>query len=476
MKFKCPSCSMTLQVEPEMAGRTVRCPGCTTKVQIPGAPSIPSAPAAADSSPWDNVKDHDVAPDQTSASEMEDSSDTTHYKPVRTGWVETDPTNPNSFLAFGLGLVSAVALLAALYAFNPPAAKAAADYNSMEWLASLFFKHALISVTNTIFFCWAIAILYLKMAKLRQQKFALLLDVLPSELGDEINSQNVGLFIDHLYSFPHRVRDSMMVNRIRKGLELFEVRPSVDRVSQMLSSQSDIDSIRIGASFTLCKAFLWAIPILGFIGTVIGLSHAIGGMNFGNSEDIKAVIGMLQNVVGGLGTAFDATLLGLVLALLVNFPMNSMIKAEDDNLNAIDAFCNEILLPRLNDGGESNDSLVNALGSETGAFIAALSQALAGAQKEFLADLKAVTAKIQEQATNLDRRADAHAVTVATEFSKTMIKLREDVTTSISDSAVRTGDYVRTLASGLQGLNNVLTQLGQQQVLIQQVKKKGWFS
>jgi hypothetical protein len=268
----------------------------------------------------------------------------------------------------------------------------------------------------------------------------------------------------------------MMVNRIRKGLELFEVRPSIDRVSNMLSSQSDIDSIRIGASYSLVKAILWAIPILGFIGTVIGLSHAIGGMNFGNSEDIKAVIAMLQNVVGGLGTAFDATLLGLVLAMLLNFPMNAMIKAEDDNLNEIDAFCNEVLMPRLNDGGESNNALTNALGSETGAFIAALSQALAGAQQEFLADLRAVTAKVQEQAINLDKRADAHAVQVATEFSKTMIKLREDVTSAISESAVKTTDYVRTLASGLQGLNNVLTALGEKQVLVQQVKKKGWFS
>lgn len=474
MKFKCPSCSMTLQVEAEMAGRMVRCPGCTTKLQIPGGASE-AAPPAADANPWDGEKQHEIS-GETSTQPQSFEESYSPQKPQRTGWIETDPTNPNGFIAFAMGLVSACAILGILYTFNPPADKAAALYSTTEWLAALFFKHALVSVTNTIFFCWAISILYLKMSKLRQQRLALMLDVLPMELGQEINSENVGAFIDHLYGFPHRVRDSMMVNRIRKGLELFEVRPSIDRVSNMLSSQSDIDSIRIGASYSLVKAFLWAIPILGFIGTVIGLSHAIGGMNFGNSEDIKAVISMLQNVVGGLGTAFDATLLGLVLAMLLNFPMNAMIKAEDDNLNEIDAFCNEVLLPRLNDGGDSNNALTQALGSETGAFIAALSKALAGAQQEFLNDLKAVTAKVQEQAMNLDRRADAHAVQVATEFSKTMIKLREDVTSAISESAVKTTDYVRTLASGLQGLNNVLTALGEKQVLVQQVRKKGWFS
>jgi biopolymer transport protein ExbB/TolQ len=267
-----------------------------------------------------------------------------------------------------------------------------------------------------------------------------------------------------------------MVNRIRKGLELFEIRPSRDEVSEMLSSQSDIDSARIGSSFSTLKAFLWAIPILGFIGTVIGLSHAIGGMNFSKMKELPQIVNMLGDVVGGLGTAFDATLLGLVLALFLNFPMNAMIKAEDDNLNSIDAFCNEILLPRLNDGGSANQSLTSALGSETGAFVAALSKALAGAQQEFLSDLRRLTAKVEEQAANLDRRADAHATQVAADFSKTMIKLREEMTSGVGDSLSKTRDYVGSLASGLQSLNTVLKELGQHQVIIQQVKKKGWFS
>ena len=115
-------------------------------------------------------------------------------------------------------------------------------------------------------------------------------DVLPLEFGQEINSQNVDTFIDHLYNLPHRLRDSLMVNRLRKALELFEVRPSVSDVSGMMSSQSDIDSARIGGSYTMLKAFLWAIPLLGFIGTVVGLSHAIGGMSFGDMANVDAIV------------------------------------------------------------------------------------------------------------------------------------------------------------------------------------------
>jgi len=192
-------------------------------------------------------------------------------------------------------------------------------------------------------------------------------------------------------------------------------------------------------------------------------------------EDLSKIKATLSDVVGGLGTAFDATLLGLVLALLLNFPMNAMIKAEDDNLNEIDAFCNEVLLPRLSDGVGSSNALTAALGGETGAFIAALSQALAGAQQEFLADLRQLTQKIQSRPpiwTNAPMRTRTRW---PPEFTKNMTVMRESVIGNLNDTMTRTSDYLRTLASGLQGLNGVLKDLGEKQVLIQQVKRKGWF-
>jgi phosphoribosyl-dephospho-CoA transferase len=54
--------------------------------------------------------------------------------------------------------------------------------------------------------------------------------------------------------------------------------------------------------------------------------------------------------------------------------------------------------------------------------------------------------------------------------------MREDFTTSVSDAVKQSSDYNRALASGIQSLNNVLKELGTQQIIIHQVKKKGWFS
>lgn len=476
MKFKCPSCEMQLKAEPEMAGKVVRCPGCNTKLQIPadlggglpppsGLPSPSGLPAPSGVQP-PPPSEGGAAPAISTPEQQE--APFFEQRQARGGWEEKDPANPSMLMAIGISVVATLAWYGILFPFGT-GAYGTPPVNAMDYIHDLFYERTWVNYLETFFFFWAVSLLFLKMKMLRHQKDAMLLDVLPTDISQEVNSQNVGTFIDHLYGLPARLRDSLMVNRIRKGLELFEVRQNNGEVTNMLSAQSNIDSARIGGSYALIKVFLWAIPILGFIGTVLGLSQAIGAMDLTNVSDMDKIMKSIGNVTSGLGTAFDTTLLGLVLAMFLNFPMNTLSKAEDDNLNNIDAFCNEVLMPRLNDGG-------GVAGGDTSGLMDTLVKAVANAQKEFLVDLNALSAKIKDYADNLDKRASAHQERVDTEFATALNRMRDDLTNSVKDSVKTTTDYTRALASGIQGLNNVLTELGGKQVIIHQVKKKGWFS
>jgi len=481
VKFKCPSCDMQLKAEPEMAGKTVRCPGCNTKLSIPAsiagaAPSAGLPPPSGLPAP-SGVTPPSSAPEDAFGAEHEhehgapeqSQEQAYSYQPKeRGGWEETDPANPNPWLALAIGAVASLAWFGIMFPFGK-GAPGTAPVDTMDYLHDLFLERTWVNYMETFFFFWALALLYLKGQKLRHQKDAMLLDVLPAEIASEINRENVGHFIDHLYGLPGRLRDSLMVNRIRKGLELFEVRQSNGEVSNMMSAQSNIDSSRIGGSYSLVKVFLWAIPILGFIGTVLGLSVAIGSIDLSDMTDMEKVMKSFGNVTSGLGTAFDTTLLGLVLAMFLNFPMNAVSKSEDDNLNNIDAFCNEILLPRLNDGG-------GVAGGDSNGLMDTLVKAVASSQKEFLVDLNSLSKQIKEQADNLDKRAAAHQQRVDAEFATALNRMRDDLTNAVKDSVKTTTDYTRALSSGIQSLNTLLSELGGKQILIHQVKKKGWFS
>ena len=565
MYFNCPSCEMSLMAEPQMSGKVVKCPGCNAKLEVPAFDASQSAGGTTSSS----------------------------GAPQREVWKEQDPTNPNGFHCFGIGMGLTALWFIFIYFFKAPEGTDHSQFTTGQTIANLFYKHFTVSFLNTLFFFWAGTIIYLKLLKLRHQRRAMLLDVLPRSLGNTIDASNVGAFIDHVYGLPVSLRDSLMVNRIRKALEFFEVRQNVADVSTLMSSQSGIDGSRIIGSYIMPKAFLWAIPLLGFIGTVVGLSHAISGMSFSNVEDVSKIVGSINNVTSGLGTAFDATLLGLVFAVLLNFPLNSLTKHEEETLNDIDAFCNEVLLPRLDDGAakKSKSSEAPELGS-LGEVAQVIVTALTDSQREFLTDLNALSARMVDQADRLEHRneeyqqaalsnlsqqleaLDARAAehfgvlqhqneaaykafgenmaqlektaremqegfqkaqsSVLTQFSEKLGSVGESVTKSLTSSLQLTektvggfaehfskldgttkqyqdavkaaqeaamksfSDRVSTLSAaaekslaaslestqktfatldtGIRALNTTLEQLGSKQVLIQQVKKKGWFS
>src|SRR5690606_30457294 len=114
---------------------------------------------------------------------------------------------------------------------------------------------------------WAVAILVFKYRKLLRQRASMLFDLLPTEMSEEITVNNSQRFTAHISNLPHAPGESFLINRVLRGLEHFRVRKSAPEVASILASQSEMDANAVASSYTMVKVFIWAIPILGFIGT-----------------------------------------------------------------------------------------------------------------------------------------------------------------------------------------------------------------
>ncbi len=111
------------------------------------------------------------------------------------------------------------------------------------------------------------------------------------------------------------------------------------------------------SSYTFPRILVWAIPLLGFIGTVIGISRAVSGFSSfleqaGEIEQIKEGIG---TVTSGLAVAFDTTLLALLLSVLVMIPLVLVERLESRLLLSIDIYLNDNLLPRFKEQSDKFD-------------------------------------------------------------------------------------------------------------------------
>jgi biopolymer transport protein ExbB/TolQ/DNA-directed RNA polymerase subunit RPC12/RpoP len=476
--FDCPECQKQLKVPTDAAGRKARCPYCKHSLVVPESPEPEESPS--DQGPaFPGITDISTKSAAERAGRSASTKKPREASQKATSGGSSERTDVNLLTSSGIGLGVAVAVLLLMIPLKMAGI----------FIGELFLDRGWVPFALVFLFGWSVVILYLKGKKIKRQKDSMLLDLLPSELSKDITQESVGKFVEHVHELPVGAGESFLVNRVQRGLEHFRVRNSNPEVAAVLTSQSDIDANAVQSSYTILNVFIWAIPILGFIGTVIGISAAVSGIDM--SGDVAEVKDSLNVVTSGLATAFDTTLIALVMSMFVMFPTSSLQKAEEDMLNSVDEYCNENLLKRLNDGREQAEE-----GGVAGA-PSDVRQAVQAALVPWNEKLDAIGSKLtaqvvqgwgainkemlKQQQENAEQVRDIDALTVT--LQKMLIQLAQKTEAvhqkaagSMNQSAESIQNYCTTVRQGLDGLNRVLKDLGEKQVTIQAPPRSGWFS
>jgi len=157
-----------------------------------------------------------------------------------------------------------------------------------------------------------------------------------------------------------------------------------------------------------------------------------------------------------------------VLALTLNFPLNALAKQEDDNLQTTDACCSEVLLPRLKDTAAS-------LTIDSSAVANSIAIAIAGSQERFINGLDQLAKHMTAYAAEMEQRMTAFQQTLNHEIAVKNEEMRTQNQEALKDSLDQVSKYLGGLESGIGGLNKVLTEFGEKQIVIYQPSKKRWF-
>jgi biopolymer transport protein ExbB/TolQ len=141
---------------------------------------------------------------------------------------------------------------------------------------------------------------------------------------------------------------SIILNRIDRAIALWLSTKDVGRVSGWAAAESNRDASSSDSSYSLCRVLIWAIPILGFIGTVMGLAVAVSGFGvLGGSAEISAIKGAIGQVTTGLGVAFDTTLLALLLTVFLMFPLSFIQRNEENLFVELENYLDDMFMARL---------------------------------------------------------------------------------------------------------------------------------
>lgn len=156
-------------------------------------------------------------------------------------------------------------------------------------------------------------------------------------------------------------KSGLLARRWQSLIELWSETYSSAKVTDRLDTDTEAFDLAQQNSYALPRILVWAIPILGFLGTVIGIGSAVGQFDtfLSKADDIDALRDGLANVTGGLGTAFDTTFLALSISLIVMLPLAAVERQEQRLLTQIDLFLRQSLLASLPDKAGSASQGLN---------------------------------------------------------------------------------------------------------------------
>jgi len=177
----------------------------------------------------------------------------------------------------------------------------------------------------------AMVILFIKSRKLAFQMKALDIEIIPRASDFNLTPESAQDALKRMYNLIDDPKRFVLFNRIERALMNLRNIGNVSDVSEMLRAQAENDENHAESSYSLLRGLIWTIPIFGFIGTVVGLSGAIG--EFGAVLSADASISTLKEnltpVTSNLSVAFDTTFLALVWAIIVQMAMTLLQKKEE---------------------------------------------------------------------------------------------------------------------------------------------------
>ncbi len=220
---------------------------------------------------------------------------------------------------------------------------------SGTYLGDMFTQRGPTQHATVFLSAWALMILLIKSQKLFLQRKALNYSVVPEVSEFVLSSATVDQVVQQIMLIADDPRQFLLYNRILIALSNLRNLGRVADVDDILRSQASQEESSMETSYAIVQGFVWAIPVLGFIGTVLGLSTAIGEFSgvLGTTKGVSEVSGALRGVTAGLSTAFETTLAALVAALAIQLLMTILKKAEEEFLDECGEYCIRNVVNRL---------------------------------------------------------------------------------------------------------------------------------
>jgi biopolymer transport protein ExbB/TolQ len=164
---------------------------------------------------------------------------------------------------------------------------------------------------------WSLGLAIMKVRSLSLHRRQLDAGLLRVPAGFRILPGDVREYSHKIEALPAGERDLIPARTVRRALKRFGETANVQDAATTVHDYCESEAARLDSELAMIRFCVWAIPAIGFVGTVRGIGHALAGAQLALRGDTSAV-------TSGLGVSFNSTFVALVLSILLMYVIHEL--------------------------------------------------------------------------------------------------------------------------------------------------------
>jgi len=187
---------------------------------------------------------------------------------------------------------------------------------------------------------WALAIMGAKWLTASRERQLLEQELVPVAAGSRILPEDAREYARQIQALPEIEKRLLLPRTLLAALQRFRATRSIQDSSAIAGEVCQAESDRLDSELAMIRYIAWAIPSIGFIGTVRGIGDAL-------QQAHRAVQGDISGVTASLGTAFNSTFIALLLSLGIMFVLYQLQLRQEQLVLDTESYVDEHLLQHL---------------------------------------------------------------------------------------------------------------------------------
>ncbi|MEP3248363.1 MAG: MotA/TolQ/ExbB proton channel family protein [Sneathiella sp.] len=172
-------------------------------------------------------------------------------------------------------------------------------------------------------------------------KDAYLYDVDLLENTEEDDAEmNLSNALSKIETLPEKIKSTPLIQALTSSIRRYLITDDVQNTSDAIETSIDALALRQETENSMIRYLIWAIPSIGFIGTVRGIGAAL-------AQADEALAGDISGMTNSLGVAFNSTLVALIISIGLMFLLHQLQRLQDGQIVQTQAYCEKFLLNRI---------------------------------------------------------------------------------------------------------------------------------